>query len=181
MPADKMVVTFVCSGNTCRSPMAESIARRLAREKGVADRFVFYSAGVSANSGSPPAANAQAVLSEMGYSTENLRSKSIHDIPLEESDIVFTFEVWHRRSLLNLFPSLKGKVFTLGSLLNASTNLLRDRHGNLDDLKRMLAQFPDDDIPDPLGKDLTDYRETAEKIETAVSSMIDFLAGDENR
>lgn len=181
MPGDKTVVVFICSGNTCRSPMAEAIARKLAKDRSINGKFVFYSAGVSANPGSPPAAYARSVLKEMGYPGENLRSKSIHDVPLEEADLVLAFEIWQRRSVLNLFPGLEGRVFTLGRLLSASLSVLRDRHGDMDDLKKMLEQFSDTDILDPLGKSIDDYRETAEKIETALSGMIDFLSGDAGR
>jgi arsenate reductase len=74
-------VLFICLGNTCRSPMAEAIARGIG-----GDRVVAYSAGLTPTG--RVAAETFNALRRLGYPTAGLRSKGLEDIPLEEMDVI---------------------------------------------------------------------------------------------
>ena len=74
-------VLFICIGNTCRSPMAEAIARGLGGES-----LRVLSAGLSATG--RVASETLSTLEEMGYATEGLTSKGLSEVPLDEIDVV---------------------------------------------------------------------------------------------
>jgi arsenate reductase len=74
-------VLFICLGNTCRSPMAEAIARAIG-----GDRIVAYSAGLTPTG--RVAAGTLNALQRLGYPTAGLASKGLDDVPLEEMDVI---------------------------------------------------------------------------------------------
>lgn len=74
-------VLFICLGNTCRSPMAEAIARSVGGE-----RIVAYSAGLAPTG--RVAAGTLSALQRLGYSASHLMSKGLDDVPLAEMDVI---------------------------------------------------------------------------------------------
>lgn len=105
-----MHVLFVCTGNTCRSPMAEGLFRRLAREAGL--RAKVKSAGVSAFSGSPFAKHAKTVLHEREADFEGA-STSVTPELLQWADYIFVMTMGHKRALLSRAPEHIDKVHLL--------------------------------------------------------------------
>ena len=88
-------ILFVCTGNTCRSPMAEGLLRKLAKERGI--ELEVRSAGVSAISGTSVSRHAAAILREI----------------VNWADLVLTLTGGHKRHLLQYFPSAVSKTHTL--------------------------------------------------------------------
>src|SRR5690606_38943413 len=84
---DSMHLLFICTGNTCRSPMAEAIARALASERGLDDVTV-GSAGVSAVEGSAASDGATLVALERGLDLSLHRARPLTRELLEEADVV---------------------------------------------------------------------------------------------
>lgn len=90
-------VLFVCTGNTCRSPMAELIFNKKARKKGI--EATAQSAGLCTIEGLLIHDNSQTVLREMGIESDFFRSTDIYDLNLEDFDLVAGMTIEHTAQL----------------------------------------------------------------------------------
>ncbi|TDJ57482.1 MAG: low molecular weight protein arginine phosphatase [Planctomycetota bacterium] len=130
-------ILFVCTGNTCRSPMAEAIARSLI-DKGLlgdGSGFVVASAGVATGGGSPPTPEALGALAAMGID-HNGTSTTLTGEMVRNADIVFGMTAGHVRAAREAAgKKAAGKAAAL----------------------RVVRLDPDADIDDPIGMDLSAY------------------------
>lgn len=101
-------ILFVCLGNICRSPLAESVFRHLARERGVEDRFEIDSAGTSGyHIGDPPDARSVATARERGIVVEG-RSRQLTREDLERFDLIIAMDAENRREIDRLRRAVGG-------------------------------------------------------------------------
>jgi glycine hydroxymethyltransferase len=142
-------ILFVCTGNICRSPMAEGMMRELV--KGRTD-VVVLSAGVSAPRGSSASRSAVDALSELGINLATFRSQPVTGELLEQCTHVFTMTREHRRLLDLLYPEQGSKIRLLGEFI---------RGGG--------------DVPDPIGQGLTTYKRCRDAIKSALAQILDFV------
>ncbi|MBO2531385.1 protein-tyrosine phosphatase [Planifilum fulgidum] len=103
-------VLLVCTGNTCRSPMAEAILARLAGEEGL--KVSVRSAGLFAMDGAEASENTRRVLGERGIRFSH-RARSIRPELIDWADLILTMTLDHKRRLISMNPESVGKVFTL--------------------------------------------------------------------
>ncbi len=98
-----MRILFVCTGNTCRSPMAEALMKKIGEEKGFQSLSV-DSAGIFASPDAPMSKQAKEVL-EQCFSIENFshKAKSLTKELLEKADLVVCATEDHRRLLIQKF------------------------------------------------------------------------------
>ena len=101
-------VLFVCSGNTCRSPMAAALLNRKAADAGLP--VAAQSAGLAAFSGDAASENAVEALREVEIDLSAHRSRPVTPYLLEESDLVVCMSEGHRRALLPYVPAEKLRV-----------------------------------------------------------------------
>ena len=105
-----MKLLFVCTGNTCRSPMAEALAKKILTKKGFS--VTCDSAGIYANPGQKMAENAAAVLEEYGINDFSHSAKICTREMIEKSDLVIAMTENHRMLLCQLFGEQE-KICTL--------------------------------------------------------------------
>lgn len=143
-----MNIYLICTGNTCRSPMAEAILRA----KNVKD-MVVRSAGINAFNRIPIAENARLLIesASMPYTAAS-RIVTIEDV--EWADYIFTMTTSHRQALINLFPSEQKKIYTLKGFLNTSVN---------------------EDVHDPFGGNLETYSKTFTELSIIMDDLVEKL------
>lgn len=90
-----MKVIFVCTGNTCRSPMAEGIFRQMMRERGLEELVLCQSAGLSAVDGDPVAENAVIACREIGIDIAGQEARRITGEEIPVWDLFFTMSETH--------------------------------------------------------------------------------------
>ncbi|HUQ18559.1 MAG TPA: low molecular weight protein arginine phosphatase, partial [Gemmatimonadaceae bacterium] len=128
-----MRILFVCSGNTCRSPLAEAIARRMLAETGREDVIV-ESAGTSAWDGSPASDGAILIGVERNLDLAQHRARRLTPEMVEASDLVFVMSHEHLARVREIDST--ATAYLLGGYAESSPR----------------------PIPDPFGGELDDYR-----------------------
>ncbi len=134
-------VTFVCTGNSCRSVMAAGMFRKMLEDRGVHSVAV-SSAGVSAASDMPATPEVLTVMEEHGVEVGGHRSRLMTRTLIEVADLIIVMGERHRERVLELVPAASNKVFLLGEFISRG-----DATGM--------------DVPDPIGHSTAFYRESA--------------------
>lgn len=103
-------VLFVCTGNTCRSPMAGALAGKLAREHQLP--LEVKTAGIFAFPGSPASDHAIAVMEEMGLDIKDHAATPVTEELIDWADWIITMTETHKEQLLAAFPQAREKEIT---------------------------------------------------------------------
>ena len=147
-------VLFVCSGNTCRSAMAEALARGYLAQKGAWGEVEVASRGLFAFEGGGASAHAVAVMEEMGLDLSAHRARRLEAADVEAADLVLAMTGQHKEMLCGLFPEEAAKVFTLAEFAG--------RGG---------------DVPDPYGGTMEEYRRCAAELKELVEKALERWLG----
>ena len=152
--SSKKSVLFVCTGNTCRSPMAEGLFRKAVEDRG---DFEVMSAGVAAYPGD--AANPETIklLSSRGISLDGFSSQPVSPELVEQATHIFAMTSGHLEALENLFPDYTDKFFLACEFVDIPG--------------RGVAS----DVPDPIGRGRKAYEETAKTLDLAIPTLIAFI------
>lgn len=97
-------ILFVCTGNTCRSPMAECMMRALLTERGLADEVQALSAGTYAVSGAPASVGAQRAMQRRGLTLADHKSRAVTAALLESYDLIVGLSDGHIAQLRMMYP-----------------------------------------------------------------------------
>lgn len=107
-------VVFICTGNICRSPMAEAILRKEWGEK-KRDNLIVSSMGIHGLDQQQPSQFAINVCKENDIDISSHRSRSLVIPELESADLVFSMELFHKEFIKLFFPKFNDKSFLLGA------------------------------------------------------------------
>ncbi|MGC6467181.1 MAG: low molecular weight protein arginine phosphatase [Akkermansiaceae bacterium] len=143
---------FVCTGNTCRSPMAEGIFRKAAE----GSDYEVSSAGVAAQSGSMASADTRAVLQDQGIELGDFRSRMVDDEMLKEAEAVFCMTEGHLEMLEMLYPEYEEKYHLACDFAEINGKVGAD-------------------VPDPIGMGRKAYESVSKVLNQAVVGILGFL------
>jgi glycine hydroxymethyltransferase len=146
-------VLFVCTGNICRSPIAEGLFRRLIGNR---KEIEVASAGVHAVRGQPPSLYAVQVCEEEGVDISGLRSQPLTASLVERATHIFVMTGAHLESIHLLFPHGADKTYLLREFEEAGATVWRD-------------------VPDPIGMGRDVYETCARTIKNALPSALAFV------
>ncbi|PYF07531.1 low molecular weight protein arginine phosphatase [Ureibacillus chungkukjangi] len=145
-----MNIYFICTGNTCRSPMAEAILRSKNLEE-----VQVKSAGIYAMEGGEISENAKAVLEQEQISFSHITSQ-VKQEDIEWADLILTMTLAHKNMILLSFPNAQGKTFTL---------------------KEYVVPFSSKDVSDPFGGDIATYKQTYLELNRLIDELLMKFSG----
>src|SRR6266576_3595105 len=146
-------VLFVCTGNVCRSPMAEGILWRAVQGRG---DYRVFSAGLGTMEGQPPSHYAVQAVRELGIDISGQRSRMLTSELVHQADFIFGMTHSHIDTVMLLYPYSAEKTF-----------LLREFDETLDLFEK--------DISDPIGGSFDVYLSCRDQIEQGIASLLRFL------
>ena len=151
----KMKIMFICTGNICRSAMAQWLLKQKLEDKEIKNVEV-YSCGVYAQDGDIPTWEAKRVMmDEYSIDMNKHRATNIVNSNIKEMDLILCATSRHKRDVLRIYPELEGKVFTMKEYVGYD----REYHDKID-------------IKDPWGYDIETYRSCIAEIDECLELLI---------
>ena len=140
----KTVVYFVCTGNSCRSPLAEAYASRIAP-----DYCECYSAGISAMNGFPISKNSAQIITELELDSDKFKTKLLTEVDVMRADLILTMEKQQKKIIKEKYGV--DYVYTLSEFAK--------NRGKIKDNGKYEVELKSggEDIFDPIGRDLAFY------------------------
>jgi RpiB/LacA/LacB family sugar-phosphate isomerase len=146
-------ILFLCTGNVCRSPMAEGLFRHAVKGRG---DFRVLSAGLGALDGQPPTHHSVQAMKEIGIDIASQRSRALTAELVRSADYIFGMTHSHVDTVALLYPQMAEKTF-----------LLREFDETLEPYEK--------DISDPIGSPYQVYAECRDQIEQGIVTLLKFM------
>ena len=145
-------IIFVCTGNSCRSVMAEGLLKKYLKDR--ADEFEILSAGISAMDGLPATPETVKMMHNEGVDVSDHRSRRLTTAMVAEATRIFVMQKMHKDWILRFVPEAKEKVFLL-------TEFHRPDYGRSTEV----------DIPDPIQMSESFYGNVLKVIRDCVAKI----------
>lgn len=149
-----MKIMFICTGNICRSAMAHKLFEKKLQDNNITDVTV-YSSGIFAYNGDMATFDACDAMEEYGVDMSSHKATNTRNSNINEMDLILCATLSHKNSLINMYPELRDKIYTIKEYVGNSK----------DDL----------DISDPWGYDISVYRRCASQIDTCLDKLISMI------
>ena len=150
-----MKIMFICTGNICRSAMAEWLLKKKIKDKDIKDIEV-YSCGIYAEDGDTPTWEAKKVMmDEYSIDMSKHRATNIRNSNIEKMDLILCATSRHKRAVLSAYTELEGKVFTMKEYVGYN----REYNDKID-------------IKDPWGYDIETYRSCVAEIDECLELLL---------
>ena len=146
-------ILFICTGNVCRSPMAEGLFRKATGGRG---EFRIFSAGLGAIDGQSPTPHSVAAMKEIGIDISAQRSRMLTVELIRQADFIFGMTHGHVDTIALLYPPAAEKTF-----------LLREFDETLEPYEK--------DISDPIGSPYEIYVDCRNQIELGIATLLKFM------
>ena len=145
-------VLLVCTGNTCRSPMAVALFRKILQEDypGQVDQLDVDSAGIHTVTHLEASPEAIQVLADDGIDLTGHRSKMVEPEMVDAADLILTMTAAHKSFLVEAYPQADDKIFTL----------------------KEFTDNPGDEITDPFGLGVEAYRKSYLQLKQLIPQVI---------
>ena len=143
-------IMFICTGNICRSAMAEYIIRKKIVDMNLNDKFFVCSSGIYAYSGDMPTYEALKIMNdEYGIDLSKHRATPVKDSKIEDMDLILCMTNSHKNTLLTIYPNLENRIF-----------LMKEYVGLLGD------------VEDPYGGSLNVYSNCAKELNYCIDLLL---------
>lgn len=146
-----MKIMFICTGNICRSAMADWLLKKKLEQNNITNIGV-YSSGIYAIDGDVSPYEAIEVMEEYGVELKKHRATNIRRSNIKDMDIILCMTISHKRDLIYMYPELKEKIYTLKEYVKDDKNGI--------------------EIKDPWGYDLVTYRFCVAEIDACLDKLI---------
>ncbi len=150
-----MKIMFVCTGNTCRSAMADGFAKKIIKDKNL--NIEVYSAGIFAMTGEHASYNSVAIMKEYDVDIALHKATAIEQSNVEEMDLILCATKTQKAELIVRYNNLKEKIYTMKEYAGIDNN------------------GADMDIKDPWGFNINTYRICAAEISVCIEKIIEKL------
>lgn len=160
-------IIFICTGNTCRSPMAMGFFNSFACLEPPEFDYEAISAGLAVSKDAPPSENAVlAMRDSWSIDISNHRSRILSQADVGDATLLLTMTLSHKHYILSMFPGAYQKVYTLKEYAYGKPGIMEN--GNS-------AASLTADIADPYGGSLWAYKLCAVEIGQAVEKLVEKL------
>jgi protein-tyrosine-phosphatase len=184
-------ILVVCTGNICRTPLAEGFLKEHLRRRFPEQRIDVSGAGVIARDGHPATDEAIEAAWEREVDISSHRARRLHPNLVEGADLALGMAEEHAEEMRRLVPDAASRIFTLKELLSLLKDLppaegqdelnleaLQERLREAHELRsRRGVPSMDLDVSDPLGMSIDTYRATAWELDTLLGQLVEGLAG----
>lgn len=157
-------ILFVCTGNTCRSSMAEALTRKLLKEWGKEKEVTVSSAGLGAFPGAPATPEAVAVMEKEGIDLKEHRARQVTPEMVVAADIIFTMTAAQKKHLETLFPEAQAKTHIFKAFAAGDF-----KPSSLEGLLEVETFF---DLSDPIGKPKEAYEACAQELKECLPRVL---------
>lgn len=151
------MILLICTGNSCRSVMAEALLAKMLKDKKIQEeKVVVKSAGISAPEGAPPTKETIEVMWKLGIDVAEHKAHRVTDDEIKEADLILVMDKLHKEEIINRVPASREKVFLLKEYNNPNPS---------EELE----------ISDPIGRPIDVYQDVLIDIQEALKNVISSL------